>query len=153
MASDFSILDFFKEYRHAVLTGTGFGNDLLFAHILGKESLAHAMIELVCARVVQVLALDVELNARADAVRKSFKIGDRCRSALEFLAYLAELRDKLGGFTDGLISLCDLIHRNLKLGRNVRTAVFTEKAVLIGVILKVGIEFNVIVFHSNFLLK
>ena len=72
---------------------------------------------------------------------------------MEFLAYLAKLRDKLGGLANGLICFCNFIHSNLKLGRNVRTAVFTEKAVLIGVILKVGIEFNVIVFHSNFLLK
>ena len=61
------------------------------------------MIELMRTRVVQILAFDVELNARADAVRESFQIGDRCRSALEFLADLAKLRDKLGRLADGLI--------------------------------------------------
>ena len=49
--------------RDAVLAGAGLGDDLLLAHVLGQQALAHAVVELVRAGVVQVLALQVDLRA------------------------------------------------------------------------------------------
>ena len=137
---------------NTVLTCTGLGDNLFLAHIFCKECLAHTVIELMRSGMVKVLALDVKLHV-ANRGRKALEIGNGGRSALELAANLAKLTDKFTGFTDREICVCDLFHRILQIGRDIGTAVFAEKAVLIGVILKLGIEFNVIVFHSNFLLK
>ena len=48
---------------NAVLTCTGFGNDLLFAHIFSQKSFAHAVVELVSACMVEVFSLKINLAA------------------------------------------------------------------------------------------
>ncbi len=48
---------------NAVLSGTGLGNDLLFAHALGEQNLADGIVDLVCAEMVQVFALQVDFRA------------------------------------------------------------------------------------------
>ena len=48
--------------RHAVLTGACLSDDLFLAHVLGQQSLAHAVVQLVSAAVVQVLTLGVQLH-------------------------------------------------------------------------------------------
>ena len=48
---------------HAVLAGTGFGNDARLAHALGQHGLADGVVDLVRAGVVQVFTLEVNLRA------------------------------------------------------------------------------------------
>ncbi len=48
---------------HAMLAGAGLGDDARFAHALDEQSLAHDVVGLVGAGVVQVFALDVDLRA------------------------------------------------------------------------------------------
>ncbi len=48
---------------HAVHAGAGLGDDALFAHALGQQDLADAVVDLVRAGVVQVFALEVDLRA------------------------------------------------------------------------------------------
>ncbi len=43
--------------------GAGLGDDALFAHPLGQQDLADAVVDLVRAGVVQVFALEVDLGA------------------------------------------------------------------------------------------
>ncbi len=48
---------------HAVLTGTGFGNDPLFAHAQGQQRLPEGVVDLVGAGVVEVFALQPDARA------------------------------------------------------------------------------------------
>ena len=48
---------------HAVLAGTGLGNDARLAHALGQHGLADGVVDFVRAGVVQVFALEVNLRA------------------------------------------------------------------------------------------
>ena len=54
--------------RYAVLTRAGLGNDFLFPHVFREQRLAHAVIELMRTRVVQILALCVKLNSAAELI-------------------------------------------------------------------------------------
>ena len=47
--------------RNAVLSCAGLGNELLFAHVLRKQSFAHAVVQLVRAGMIEILALEVDL--------------------------------------------------------------------------------------------
>jgi hypothetical protein len=48
---------------HAVLARAGLGDDALFAHALGQQSLAERVVDLVRAGVQQVFALEVDFGA------------------------------------------------------------------------------------------
>ena len=48
---------------HAMLAGTGFGNHTWLAHALGQHGLADGVVDLVCAGVVEVFALEENLRA------------------------------------------------------------------------------------------
>ena len=67
------------------------------------------MIELMCAGMVQIFTFYIKLNARADLIGQSRKMGDGCRSALKLLADTAKLVDKLTGFADDLVCFADLV--------------------------------------------
>ena len=54
-------------HRHAVLAGAGLGDDAGLAHALGEQDLAQAVVDLVAAGVVELVALEVDLGAAADA--------------------------------------------------------------------------------------
>ena len=46
---------------HAVLSGAGLGDQFLFPHIFGQQTLAHTVVELVGAGVVEIFALEINL--------------------------------------------------------------------------------------------
>ena len=50
---------------HAVLTGASLSNDACLTHLTGEENLSDGVVDLVSTRVVQVLALEIELAAIA----------------------------------------------------------------------------------------
>ena len=51
--------------RHAMLTGTGFGDDAGLAHAQGEQDLADAIVDLVRAGMVELVALEPDLRAFA----------------------------------------------------------------------------------------
>ena len=57
-----------RRKSHAVLTGACLCDDLFLAHILSQKRLSHAMVELMCARMVKVLTLCVKLNLTAKRI-------------------------------------------------------------------------------------
>lgn len=59
--------------------------------------------------------------------------------------------DKFAGLADGLVCLADLIHSDLQFGRDIGAAVLAEVAVCVGIVLKIGIEINIVKFHCGFL--
>ena len=48
---------------HAVLTSAGFGDNPLFAHFLCQQNLSQHVVDLVCAGVVQIFPLQIDLAA------------------------------------------------------------------------------------------
>jgi hypothetical protein len=78
-------------------------------------------------------------------------MGNGSGSALELATDAAQLAYKAGGLGDGKVSLGNLSHGLLKLGLDVAAAVLTKEAVIIGVLLEIGIEINIVVYHFNFL--
>ena len=61
-------------------------------------------------------------------------------ASLEFLANFAKLRNEFRGLTNRLIGGGNFLHRFKKLGLNVRSAVFTEKAVFVGIVSEISVE-------------
>ena len=49
--------------RHAMLAGAGLGDDAGLAHPPGEQDLAHDIVDLVCAGVVELVALEIDLGA------------------------------------------------------------------------------------------
>ena len=49
--------------RHSVLTGSGLRNDTGFPHFLRQQYLTEHVVDLMCAGMVQILALQVNLRA------------------------------------------------------------------------------------------
>ena len=65
--------------RHAVLTGTGLGDDPVLAHAPGKQDLADGVVDLVGARVVEVFPL--EPYVAPEVLREPPGMGQRCGPA------------------------------------------------------------------------
>ena len=91
----------------AVLAGAGLGDELLLAHVLGQQALAHAVVELVRAGVVEVLALQVDLRAAVGQRERACVIHGR-RASLEVLAQVAKLGDEGRVVLDLVVRLDDL---------------------------------------------
>jgi hypothetical protein len=51
-----------RRRRHAVLAGPGLGDDPRLAHPHGQQDLAHAVVDLVRARVIQLVALEPDVG-------------------------------------------------------------------------------------------
>ncbi len=117
--------------RDAVLAGAGLGDELLLAHVLGQQALAHAVVELVRAGVVEVLALEVDLRA-AVGQREGARVVDRRGPPLEVLAQVAQLGDEGRVVLDLVVRLGDLGEGRLELRRQVLPAVLAEEPGLVG---------------------
>ena len=64
----------------AVLTGAGFGDDAGLAHAPRQQDLAHAIVDLVRAGVVELVALEIDLRA-AQMLGQPFGEIERARAA------------------------------------------------------------------------
>ena len=134
---------------HTVLTGTGLRNDLLLAHVLGKERFAHTVVQFMGAGVVQILTLGIQLYI-AQLIGQALQIGNRCGTALKFLADAAQFADEAAGFTNGLIGFVDFRHRILQFRANVCTAVRAKITVIVGIMLEIGLKIYVVQLHNRF---
>ena len=117
--------------RNAMLTCARFGNELLLAHVLCKQALAHAVVELVRTGVVEVLTLEVDL-AVAKQCGKALAMEYGRGSALELLADAAKLVDELCRVADRLVGIVRLLKRGDQLGGNVCAAVFAKVTLFVG---------------------
>ena len=131
-------------YCNAVLTCTRLCDELLFAHVFCKKTLAHTVIELVRTGVVKILTLEVYL-AVSEKTRESFTVVNGSGSALKFLSYSAKLVDELRRVANSLVGACRLLKCGHELGRKIRTAKLTEVAALVGKLLKIIVEILVLI--------
>jgi len=121
---------------HAVLAGTGFGDEFLLAQIGGQEAFAHAVVQLVRAGVVEVFAFHVDLGG-TEFLGQALAMIDRCGAALVVLANGPELSDEFRGAGNRVIGIPNFIHDDFERGRDVGAAVFAIAAVRIGMEIEV----------------
>ena len=128
-----------------MLARAGLGDQLLLAHELGQQSLAHAVVQLVRPGVVQVLALEVDLRP-PQQVGQVLAVVDGRGPTLEIPADAAQLGDELRGLGDGVVGLGVLVE-GLDQIRVVQivAAVLAEVAVAGGVFLQVVVKVAVLV--------
>jgi len=116
---------------HAVLAGAGFGNHARLAHAACQQRLADDVVHLVCAGVVQVFALEVDLRAAAVLSQAGCVIDGR-RTADEMLQLVLVFLDEFGIVLVARIGVAQLIQRVGQRFRNEGAAVRAEVAVGVG---------------------
>ena len=98
---------------HAMLAGTGLGDDALLAHAAGEQDLAHHIVDLVGAGVVELVALEIDLGA-AQVLGQALGKIERAGTADIMLEKLVELglETRIGlGVLVGLLQLEDQRHQ------------------------------------------
>jgi hypothetical protein len=119
---------------HAVLARAGLGDDARLAHALGEEDLAHRVVDLVRAGVIEVFALEINLRA-AEFLGQAFGKIKRRGATDKFREvvgkFLLKLRVVLRAEVFGL-QLLQRMHQRLG---HVTSAVLAEVALGIGQIL------------------
>lgn len=116
-----------------------------FAEIFREQRFAHAVVELVRARVVQVFALQVDAAA-ADAFRQVFAVVNRRRASLKMFADAAQFLNEVVRAADRMIRVGDFVHLLLQFRRNVGSAEFSEKSLGVG---KSFVSGKLFVVHNN----
>ena len=117
--------------RDAVHAGAGLGDHARLAHATRKERLADGVVDLVRAGVVQILALDVDLRARA-LLGQALGVIDRARPPDIVLQLVAKLGFELRIPARRGIGVAQLLERLRQRLGNEHAAVGAEVAALIG---------------------
>ena len=116
---------------HAVLTGSGFGNDALLAHALGQQDLPHRVVDFVSAGMEQVFAL--EINFRTTELRgETFGQIKRRRATDKFGEQLVQLAAEFRILPRRLISLRQFLERRHQRLGDKYTTIGTEVTLGIG---------------------
>ena len=119
--------------RHAMLSGSGFGDQFFLAEKLCQQSFAHAVIEFMSSRMVQVFPFQIDL-AVAEVTGETVAVIHRSGASLKFAADPPELVDELRRVANRLISVRDFAERGFQFGRDMTAAVLSETSVLVGII-------------------
>ena len=115
---------------HAVLTRAGFGDDAFFTHTAGEQRLTDGVVDLVCAGVVQVFALQPDLRT-AQMLGQPRGMVNGAGAADIMLQIVAELFPKRGVVFRGLVGRCQFLQGGNQGFGNVHAAVFAEKSAFI----------------------
>ena len=114
-----------------MLAGTRLGNHPRLAHELRQQRLAQAVIDLVRARMVQILPFQVNLRP-AQLLRQPPCMKNRTGPAHIIGHQRRQLILKVGLLTDRLVGRVDVIHRLLQRRRHQLSAVAAKIALRIG---------------------
>ena len=76
-----------------MLSGAGFGDEFFLAHVFCQQSLAHAVVELVGAGMIEIFAFKIDSGA-AKAVRQTLGKVNRGGAPLKMLADRAQFRNE-----------------------------------------------------------
>ena len=117
---------------HAVLTGAGLSHDAFLTHLLGNQDLTDGVVNLVRTRVVQVLALQVELAT----ILLAHALGQiERRGATHIVTQQgAILILKLFALNDRQISLLEVLHRLVENLGDVGSAKLAVEAIFVNLI-------------------
>ena len=120
-----------RRRRHAMLPGAGLGDDAGLAHAPGQQDLAHAVVRLVAAGVVQFIALEIDLRTR-QVLGQPLGEPQRAGAAdiMRQVALQIGMERRIGlGRVVGLFDLQDQRHQRLG---DEASAVVAEAAALFG---------------------
>ena len=95
------------------VTGSGFGNHLLLAHEAGQQRFAQTVVDLVRTRMVEILALEVDLRT-AQLLRQPPCMEDRARTAHVIGLKRRQLLLEVRPLPDRLVRGVDVVHRLLQ---------------------------------------
>ena len=115
--------------RHTMLACACFSDEFLFAHFFGEQCFAEAVIDLVCAGMVEVFTLHIDLCAIFFGEVLGMK--DRSRASDIVLIEIGQLSQKLRIGTYSIIRSSDFVHNRLQFRRNETSPILTEVALLI----------------------
>ena len=110
-----------------MLTGTGLGNDFLFAHKLGQQCLTNGVVDLVRTGVVQVFTLQINLRTTTMGGQSLGQI-QRRRTADIMGQVFIESGLKIGIVTQFFVGCFQLIKRSAQGFRNKAAAMNTKMA-------------------------
>ena len=119
---------------HAVLTRAGLGDDPLLAHAPGEQDLAHAIVDLVGAGVVQLVALEIDLGA-AEMLGDPFGEIERTRPAHIVGQILVQLVLEARVGLRGRIGLLDLENQRHQRFGDKPAAENAEMPLIVGAVL------------------
>jgi hypothetical protein len=120
-----------RRRRHAMLAGPGLRDDAALAHALGQQDLAHAVVDLVGAGVVQLVALEVDLGA-AEMPGQPLGEIERARPPDIVLVIVAKLGRKARVVLGRLIGALHLEDQRHQRFRHEPAAIKAEMAALVG---------------------
>ena len=130
--------------RHAVLSRARLGDHARLAHSPREQRLADRVVDLVRARVIEVLALQVDLRA-AEQFAPAPRVVDRARAADEVRELVLELGDELGIRAVALVRRAQFVERvHQRLGDE-HAAVGAEVPALVGQVVHLHAAFRKIV--------
>ena len=100
-----------RRRRHAVLAGSGLGDDAPLPHAPGQQALSEHVVDLVAAGVVEVLALEQDAGPAAVALAEVAGLADRGGTARVVDLQIGELGGEPGVVLRGLEGLGQLLER------------------------------------------
>src|SRR5258706_1899759 len=114
-----------------MLTGAGFGDDARLAHALCEKDLADAIVDLVCAGVVELLALEIDFRA-AEMARQPFREIERAGPADIMFEKAIKLGGKFGVVLGRFIGFFELQQQRHQGFGNITSAEGAEMSARIG---------------------
>ena len=117
---------------HAVLPCTCFGDNFGLTHLFRQQHFADAVVDFVRARVVQILAFEVDLCAVGRELGEVFGVVNRAGTTNIGLVQAFHLCDEFGIIDDVIKRGFDFFHFNRQYRMPNWPAVFAEKARLVG---------------------
>ena len=116
---------------HTVLAGARLGDDALLSHAFGEQNLPHGIINLVCARVAEVLALEVDF-CRAELFGHAFRIIERRRAADIFAQVILQLLPEFRILPHRMVNTRQFVQRLHQRFRNKHSSIRSKMSVSVG---------------------
>ena len=114
-----------------MLTGTGFGNDALFTHTPGQQSLTNRIVDFVSTGVVEVFAFQINLRAAQD-LAPTLGVINRAGTADKVFQFTIELGNKFRVTAIVIVGMVELFERSNQRFRDKRAAVGAKVTASIG---------------------
>ncbi len=116
--------------RHAMLTRPGFCQHLGLAHVLGQQCFTQAVIDFMCARVIEIFTLE-ENACSSNLVTQAFGVEQWAGASHVISIQVRQFFLKSGCLAYFLVGLVDVVHDGLEFRWQNLSAVFTEITIFV----------------------